>query len=758
MISLLLLAYAAVKPFPRPTTLEQRLAAFPRDGLPLADEVSIYWNEHQVPFIDCRADADLPRALGLVHAHLRLSQLELLRRIARGRVAEMGGQMFAPVDRAIRTLELDRAVPEIARSLPSDTREWLDGYVQGINAYLLGVEDLPFEYGVSGVGRTPWTIEDVLSIGRLIAIDVNWLDWFPMLKLRDHPDWKKLWSRLVAHGDTSLPSFRVGRKYRVLNRILAYFTRTGSNSFTVAGRRSDTGAPLIANDPHVGLMLPNLWLLLGYQAPSDHAVGLMFPGLPLIALGRNQRIAWGGTNMHAASSDLYSVSGLDPSQVRAREERVTVRGWFDRRYTMRDSDLGPIISDVPILGARKGEDFALRWIGHEPSDEFTALLRVSRARSWDDFRTAFDRYAVSGMNVLYADVDGNIGQVLAVRLPVRKNARPSDLILDGSDAAWAWDGYLETADLPYSYNPPEGFLVSANNRPVEHDVPISFFFSTNDRIHRISELLDLHSKISIEDLKRIQTDVRMPSAVELRDVLVATLDECGLNTPDDHDTRELIMLLRSWNGAYRVASKGALAFELFVHHLSKQYYGPTFGAIKTATYASVGRIKPLLEEDLSLEPPDVVRQRLTEALSSAAHGLKKFENWGAMHRYGLSHPMNALPLLGRRYRFLDHPAPGSSDTVFKTAHGSTDRRHRVGYGASARHISDLSDLDNNWFVLFGGQDGWFNSSTFMDQVPLWLEGAYFQMPMRLETVQRTFAHKTVLKPAAAKADDAVNED
>lgn len=750
MISFLLMLYACLKPLPKRTSLVERLAAIPTEGMPLKGDVVIHWNDHHVPFIEAKDDSDLPVAIGIVHAHLRLAQLDLLRRIARGRVAEMGGGLFAPIDRAIRTLELDRAVPRIEEHLPDETRAWIAGYVDGINAYLKSVERLPFEYEVAGVGREDWTIADVLSIGRLITIDVNWMDWFPMLKLRHNPDWPELWARMVKGGDTSLPSFRVGRKVRVLDRILSYFTRTGSNSFVISGKRSETGAAMIANDPHVGLMLPNLWMLMGYHTPSHHAVGLMFPGLPLMALGRNKDIAWGGTNMHAASSDLYDISGLDPATFSVRHERVKVRAGWDRKYKIRETPLGPIMSDIRILGTRKDEDFALRWVGHEPSDEFTPLIKASQARNWDEFRGAFSSYAVSGMNILYADVTGNIGQVLAVKLPVRGNAPPADLVLDGSDPETAWRGFLWSDDLPHSYNPPEDFLVSANNRPVEHDVPISFLFSTNDRIHRISELLSLQSKIGSDDLKRVQRDVRMHSALELRDTLLAKMEELGLDFPSDHDVRELITLLRSWAGYYRVASRGALAFELVVHYLSKQYYGPTFGAIKTATYASVGRIKPLLEEDLAREPPDRARERLTTALEHAAARMKKFENWGAMHRYGLSHPMGALPLLGKRFRFIDHPAPGSSDTVMKTAHGSTDHRHRVGYGAAARHVSDLSDLDRNWFVLFGGQDGWFNSSTFMDQAPMWLESAYIQMPMRLETVRETFMHRTYLK---AESDD-----
>lgn len=744
MISLLLLTYAGLAPFPKPATLKERLDAIPVDGAPVRDDVIIHWDDHHIPFVEARDDRDVPVALGMAHAHLRHGQMGLMRRIAQGRTAEMGGPLFLAVDRAIRTLELDRAVTEMERDLPLDSREWLEGFVAGINHYVENAEP-PHEFRSLGITHDPWRVADVLTIGRLISIDVNWLDWLPMLKLRRREGWPQLWQRLVESGATSLPSFSEVGRFKALRRILGFFTRSGSNSFVVSGKHSGTGSAIIASDPHVSLMLPNLWMIAGYKSPGHHALGLMIPGLPLIAEGRNERIAWGGTNMHAASSDLYSVDKLDPELFSERTVEVKSRWWFKRRYVVRDAPQGPVLSDSSILGTSKDEHFALRWVGHEPSDEFTALWRMSQAQNWEGFRSAYRTYAVSGMNMLYADVDGHIGQVLAVRLPVRKKSPPPDLVLDGTDPDYKWDGYIETADLPSSYNPPEGFLVSANNRPVELNVPISYFFSTNDRIKRISDRLAEDGKVSVAEAMNIQGDIFMPSALELRDRFLEVLEEAHVDGGHDRVQRELIGLMRAWDGRYRIGSRGALAFELFFHHVSRLFYGPTFEVAKTATFASVGRIKVLLEEDIETMSAEERKECLATALRRAARRLKRYETWGDIHRYGLSHALGALPLLGRRYRFYEHAAPGSSDTVLKTAHGSTDRKHRVGYGASARHVSDLSDMDSNWFALLGGQDGRINSTTFLDQVPRWIERSYIKVPMRIESVRVHFKHRTVLK-------------
>jgi penicillin amidase len=389
----------------------------------------------------------------------------------------------------------------------------------------------------------------------------------------------------------------------------------------------------------------------------------------------------------------------------------------------------------------------MRWVGHDPSDEFTAMLAVSRARNWSDFRRAYTTFAVSGMNMLYADVSGNIGQVLAVRLPAREGVRPHDLVLDPSDETVLWSGFVGPDDLPHSYNPPENFLVSANNRPVETRIPLGYMFSPDDRVQRITALLARLDKVRLEDLQEIQQDVFTPSAVALRDLLVGKLNALGIAGEATPAQQRLLTWLAAWDGNYRRESRGALAFELLVYRLSKRLYGPVFTQAENATYASVGRIKNLLEKDILEMDEDKLARRLRKALAAATKRFGRFDDWGDMHRLGLSHPLGALPVIGRRYRFFAGPTGGSGDTIMETAHGSTDRRHHVRYGAAARHISDLSDMDENYFALLGGQDGALNSSTFADQIPMWLERTYVQVPLRLDTVRRTFQHRTVLTPA-----------
>ena len=301
-------------------------------------------------------------------------------------------------------------------------------------------------------------------------------------------------------------------------------------------------------------------------------------------------------------------------------------------------------------------------------------------------------------------------------------------------------------DLPYVLNPAAGYLASANNRPAQSEVQVGYFFSPDDRVARMGELLGGEGKVGLEEIRRLQQDVYMASSAALRAVVLAQIDALGLAADAAAGNGRVVDLIRDWDGRYAQDSRGALAFELFRDGFTEAFYRVSFGDQDWAAFASVGRIKTLLLEDIEAAEPEVLRAALESALTGAAERLGDFENWGEMHRLRLAHPLSNLPLVGGRYRFADYAAAGSSDTLMKTAHASTSERHATRYGANARHISDLSDPDLNYFVLLGGQDGWINSSTFLDQVPLWRAGDYVQLPLSPEKARARAQRSMTLRP------------
>lgn len=247
-----------LKPLPKETTVDDRLASFPTGGLPLAGSVQVRWDEHQIPFIEAEHDDDAAFALGLVHAHLRLGQMAIYRRVAQGRIAEMGGPLAADIDHGLRILDFGKAAAETEAGMSPEARRWLERFVEGVNLYQDRLEVLPYEYRALGLGREPWTVRDLLAFGRLSGTDVTWLVWFNLLQLRQRDDWPELWARLIDTGTRSAPSFAGDGRAGELAAILEGIARSGSNSIAIAPERTTTGGAVIASDPHLG-PTPGSW-------------------------------------------------------------------------------------------------------------------------------------------------------------------------------------------------------------------------------------------------------------------------------------------------------------------------------------------------------------------------------------------------------------------------------------------------------------------------------------------------------------------
>lgn len=730
---------------PTPLDTRQRLAQFPTQGLPLERPATIRWNGLQVPWIEAGSDRDLAFLLGMVHGHLRGGQLELLKRVSQGRLAEVAGALAAGVDHALRILDFGHAAPEIERSLPAQTRAWLEAFVVGINFYRLHGPRPP-EWGLLGFKPEPWTVRDAITLGRLAGTDINWLVYFSLLRERGRPGFAELWRRTLEAGSGLAPAGQDDPQRAALSALLAGLSRSGSNSLAVSAARSASGGALLANDPHLGLRLPNLWLIAGVRSPSYHAVGLMLPGLPFFGLGRTPHLAWGGTNLRGAASDLYDVSELEPSRIEARRFRIARRFWFGQTCSGRWSPLGPILTDAGVVPNRGGETLALRWVGHLPSDEYTPFLQALRARNGAELRAAFAGFGVPGQNILYAERGGGIGHFIAATLPRRARPPAADPVLDAADPENGWQGLLHTPELPWIADPPLGVLASANDRPPEGAERLGFFYSDDDRVRRLHQLLAAHPRHSRDTLAAIQADTRSPDAAALAAALLRQIEDLPGPAPEP----AFVERLRGFEGDYAADSPGAVAFELLLYHLAPGVYGADSVDGLADAVNQWNFLTAFFAEDVAALPDERRQTLLRKALEAAARDAERFPTWGHMHRLPIAHGLRSLPLVGRRFVYDDLPAGGSRETPMKTAHGLVGGRHEAAYGSQSRHISDLSDPDANWFVLLGGQDGWLGSANFLDQVPLWRAGQYLRMPLRAETVAREFPVVMELLPAARR--------
>ena len=701
---------------PQQLSLAARLENLPLHGAPVETPVEIRWNSHAVPFITAASMPDLATGLGVVHAHLRLCQIEIVRRLAQGRLSEMVGPAALDYDIALRTIDLGRAVPKIIVGLPRATRAWADGFLAGINHVIRHAPALPPEHALLGFDRTPWTLHDLCTLVRLTSADMTWMLAAKLLKCRASMElgaWRELWPALLASGapDPAGP--------------LAALTH-GSNSAAVAAARSASGGALIASDPHVGLMLPSAWLACGLAAPGYTAAGLMIPGIPYIAIGRNEKIAWGATNLHAASSAFVDLGTTPATDFSFREEDITLRGGAGKRVNIRESSYGPVISDIKPLRLR--QPIALAWVGHRASDELSAMLAVNLAGNFTEFRQALRGFAVQGYSFTYADEAGRVGIVRAGHVPHRR-ALPPDLLEPGE----VMEQLTSLAETETILNPPEDFVASANEDP-KTQVKAGFFFAPMDRAARMAQLLNRHG-ITRVDMAALQTDVASPEALAWRDALAARAASLRVALPP---------AFLDWDGTYATNSAGALVFEAVMGETARALFGKRALMPLLAVWTS----RNLLMAQL-LAVPDA---RLGPALARGARRARKIAlrgaGWGDAHLLRLAHPLAHVPLLGTKFGKFTFGVPGSNDTLYKTGHDLLPRhgRHRVTYGASARHLADCADLDTNFIVILGGQDGWIGSTNATDQIPLWRANAYLELPLSQARRAEAFPTRILLTP------------
>jgi penicillin amidase len=731
----------------RNVTAAKRIDAFPA-RLPVTAPVAVHWTHELVPFVEAQSDRDLAVALGAVHGHLRLGQIETMRLLAHGRLSSVVGRPAVDIDHLLRLLDVGKAVPEIEANLPEETRTWMAGFADGLNAAIEQGER-PQELEMLGIEPAPWTVHELLVLSRLASMDFTWKVWLRLLPLRRQSAWDAIWQRLIGREALSVPGM-AGNQEDAAETVVAGLSRSGSNCFALDGRRTATSAPILASDPHLPIVLPNLWLLAGFSAPGHNAVGLMIPGLPAVGLGRNPWGAWGGTSLHAASSDLFDVSGISQEEIETDEIEIPVRGSRPARFTRRSTRYGPIVSDAARLGADPERPLALRWVGHDPSDEMTAFLGVHKARNWDDFARALEGFAVPAQNMIFAEDpsgggEGRVGQMMAAHLPRRPRGTPRDMVTP-PDALSHWRHKVTGADLPRTVEPEAGYVASANNAPAQSTVTISHFFSSDERIGRLRQLLGGSERLDRDAVGAIHGDVLVPSARRLRDALLAAIDAAG----DPKTARApIVEALRDWDGAYRESAAGALAFELILYRLIAALHGE-----RTDMYLATWDVMALLREDLEETPRERLADAACAAVAKAQPRFAKLRTWGNAHRLYLSHPFGRLPLVGRRFRLPEMPVAGSNETLMKTGFGMAGDRHRVRFGANARFVADLADPDENRFALLGGQDGWIGSDCFADQVPLWRRNETLRLPLRAETWRRTRAHTVYIQSSETQTSKA----
>jgi len=735
----------------------------------LAAPVEILRDRYGIPHIFAASLADASFALGYVHAQDRLWQMEMSRRIASGRLAEIVGAGALETDRFLRTLGVRRSAEANLRTLDAETRQLLDAYAAGVNAFLASEPVLPPEFWLTGARPEPWTPADSVAWTKMMAWDLggNWRDELLRMRLAKTLPLARIHQLLPPYPGEQVPVIAdLKELYSSMEREavrLAQFVPDneglGSNNWVVSGSRTASGKPLLANDPHLGLTAPPVWYFAQLSAPGVNVIGSTLPGVPGVILGRNERIAWGFTNTGPDVQDLY-IEKLDaaggylaPEGARAFQvidETIKIKGAESEKLHIRVSRHGPVISDVLRAAqseAPRGHVIAFAWTALAEDDRtMQASLKFARAREWDGFLAAARDFQSPQQNIVYADIEGNIGFVAAGRVPVRKPANDLKGMAPapGWLAKYDWDGYLPFEQLPRSFNPASGALVTANHRitPPGYAHFISSNWDPPYRADRIQQLLDAAPKHTSQSFARIQADVASLAMRELLPKLLAT-------RPRSEAARNALALLAKWDGAMAADRAEPLIAWAWWRELTRAIYADELGdAFRPNWLARAVFMGNVLSgdpaharwcDDVRTPATETCEEQLALSLDAALADLgKRYGSdqsrwrWGEAHLARHEHrPFGRQPLLARLFD-ITVPSPGDAYTVNvgRNIMSNDAEPFANRHAASLRAIYDLADLEKSLYIHSGGQSGNILSDHYEAFAEAWAKNEY--IPMRAE--------------------------
>lgn len=752
--------------------------------------VEILRDRWGVPHIFGQDLHDLYFAQGFCHAQDRLWQMEFNRRLTSGRLSEVLGPAALDVDRLMRRIGMHRSAQRDAATVEGETKDAYESYVAGVNAFLALDRPLPPEFTILRFRPEPWTVSDTAQMGRLISFGQG-LNW----------DTEIMRSRLVAKAGAELaaelePPYRAGLPVAVppgavadepapvpaddlahLAQALGVALGGGSNNWAVDAAKSATGHAILCSDPHIPATLPCTWYQVHLSSPEHKVAGASLVGIPGVAIGHNDRIAWGITNGMIDTADVY-VERVDPQDPRRYEYNG---GWEEGEIVREEIRVRgraePVVEDVlitrhgPDIGpALPGETrhLALRSMALEGHEIIGPGHRVNRARDWESYRDALRGWESLAMNHVYADVDGNIGYQLAGRIPIRgkgKGLLPSP----GWDPAYEWTGFIPFDELPFAYNPSTHFVVSANARPVGNDYPYHLGNEWADgyRHKRIAAVLSEHDRLTLDDMARLQVDDLSLPAQELMPFIRRLEPRTDLG-------RAAHELLLSWDCRLSEDSAGAAVFEAFLMRMYRtvfearladaidEYMGkavhvasPVNGYAFRAASNLIATVQAARDDWFPAENgrrptwETVGSRALDAAAALLAERLGPDParwRWGALHTISFNHPLGRVKLLRRIFSRGPFPVRGDPNTVFQNSYHPLEPFQVTLSTASYRQVIDMGDLNNSRATIYGGQCGHPLSPHYDDLIDGWLRGDLHPLPWDRDRVEAVTEATLELEP------------
>jgi penicillin amidase len=680
-----------------------------------------------------------------------------------------------------RTLGLERLVQRAAPLVPEDARERMAAYCDGVNRYTER-NKLPPEFDILSIEPEPWTPEDVLRCAALRSIvNASFRADLVFLKVIDRAGEARA-RDLFAHyempdGDAEswetgtydealvAQSFGLLRASEdALKLVGLQHVDTGSNTWVVDGTRTESGRPLLANDLHMGFVVPNPSFLVRLKAPGLDVRGVSIAGIPGIVVGHNDRIAWGSTALMVDAHDLFIEEFDEETRhyryrgdwlpVETWEEEIRVRDAAATRLPVRFTHHGPIIELRGHFG------LALRWERLDAPPGDPTFHALNTARDWTTFREALRSYSFPPTDFTYADIDGNVGAQSAGWVPMRA-AGDGAVPVPGSSGAYEWTGYVPFDELPSVEAPAEGFVVRANQN---HDGGACGRFLSRRwhppyRARRIRNLVRSANRHTVEGFAEIQFDRFSAHASFVAERIAAA---AALSPDDGPNWKAAIDLLRKWNGQLNPESAAASVAKECSALLKERLFRPVLGKGLLLSYqqywpaANVATERILIREDPAWLPggvsdyPSLYRSVLAKALDNLRKifGTEDIESWawGWLNRVRFAHPLESVPFFGARFRLPEVEVGADGECVFSARsvadYLSSQQSAMLDwgsgrgaiFGASARLVWDLADWDNSSMLLNLGQSADPRSPHYRDHLELWKTGRPQKLPFSWDRV------------------------
>lgn len=740
--------------------------------------ITIVRDAYAIPHVEAATDADASFALGFLHGQDRLWQMEFNRLLGQGRLAELLGEAALPIDRFLRMLGLARHAEAALAGLDPATLSLLDAYARGVNAAIARFgATLPPEFLILRHRPEPWRPADTLLFQKLMALDLsgNWREELLRARLAQRltpAQMDDLWPGQPADAPitlTGLADLPLERLAEVLPAAAP--PGIGSNVWVADGSRTSSGAPLLANDPHLQLQVPGRWYLAQLDTPDLHVIGATLPALPFVVLGRNRDIAWGFTNTGSDTQDLF-VEQIDPADssryrtatgtepFRQRTETIGVRGAAPVTMVVRETRHGPVVSDlVPAAADLAGAEHVLALAWTQLTDIDTTVeagFGIGRAHDWPSFVAAVQRYQGAQQNMAFADRWGDIGMISPGLVPIRRSG-DGRFPVPGWTGTYDWVGTIPPEALPRQLRPAGGLIVNANNRLVGDNYP---FLLTSDwdpplRAQRIEKLLGSAHDLDADGFAAVQLDVTSPLATEFLPYL---LDAGG-----GGEHADMLAALAGWDRRMLPDRPEPLLFAAWYRALATTIdadeLGPLFPAFRGLRSDFMRRVldhSPSWCDDIDTPAIETCPQQVTKAFQLAVAALQatygpdwRQWRWGAAHPAVMAHqPFEQSEWL-RGWFSLVLPIGGDGSTVNVALPGPTRDGIEFGavHGAGYRAIYDLSASDGARWVAATGQSGHPLSRHYDDLTRLWQDGHYLPMTMRPDAYRQDAIGTLTLKPA-----------